>query len=633
LYQQLQQQTARATTLEATNQQQQTQLKKFEQVAQIYVQDVEGVKAERDALKQRVEQLMQQLADQDSQRKCDQAMREIEAQIELEQQKKQAYIHNARQQQQQQSAAAATTIAMDPFDNDDVSHLGDEDHMSMSVCTMDALMMQGLTEEQAKEALAKDTKIASLYDDLKGLSSKASQLQTLCANQKAQIDRFAEQLNEKESALRSTQSNCNFAKEEHDKLYKRFCDIELQLHLEQERVEGLERQLEARIQESDLRNDQFKCRFQVQSERIMDLEQQQQSLYTAFELLQQEVKAQDSEHHKLKSSLDEADSEVARQLREAEKKHRSSRRRYSSSSSGVGVEETPASATSLSATQTNHFETSASGGRRRYSSGTPPSASLSASQSNLFRSPVATATPVASQAQAFASFHNTTNNEATTSSRSLYHDQRQLTPQQQGIDHPMQTYGYLYKLDKLKGWKKRFFVLYGEGGVYEMTYSDSPKERVKGRIRNITMGVSTVSETNKSIKRPFSFVLHVDPLQHNGQVLYAAASTADDFKKWMRALKAAVIRPEDSLYMSQPDVLSAEAQMEADLEIARRLQSGSSSRGDLDHHNTSGHHHAEDRDSQMEADHLMAMRLQIQNQSNQVSAGADIRLYCSSGEA
>ncbi|CAB9525883.1 expressed unknown protein [Seminavis robusta] len=96
----------------------------------------------------------------------------------------------------------------------------------------------------------------------------------------------------------------------------------------------------------------------------------------------------------------------------------------------------------------------------------------------------------------------------------------ELTPQQQGIDHPMQMYGYLWKLDKIKGWKRRFFALYGEGGVYQMTYSDGPKERVKGTISNITMGVSTVAETNKSIKKPFSFVLHVDPLRHGAPVLY-----------------------------------------------------------------------------------------------------------------
>ena len=165
----------------------------------------------------------------------------------------------------------------------------------------------------------------------------------------------------------------------------------------------------------------------------------------------------------------------------------------------------------------------------------------------------------------------------------------------------MQMYGYLWKLDKIKGWKKRFFALYGEEGMYQLTYSDGPRERVKGTIHGIITGVSTVSETNKSIKKPFSFVLHVDPLLHSAPVLYAAALTADDFKKWMSALKAATIRPEDGFYMSQAD-LSSEAQFEADMELARRLHSASMR--NLDH---------DDADAQVEADHLIAMRLSVQN--------------------
>jgi PH domain len=157
----------------------------------------------------------------------------------------------------------------------------------------------------------------------------------------------------------------------------------------------------------------------------------------------------------------------------------------------------------------------------------------------------------------------------------------------------------------VKGWKKRFFALYGEGEMYHLTYSDSPRERVKGTIDGITVGVSTVAETNKSIKKPFSFVLHVDPSLHNAPVLYAAALTAEDFKKWMSALKAATIHPQDTLFMSRTNI-SSEAQLEADMELAHRMYSASMS--DLNH---------DDADAQIEADHLIAMRLSVQNHRNQ----------------
>jgi PH domain len=211
--------------------------------------------------------------------------------------------------------------------------------------------------------------------------------------------------------------------------------------------------------------------------------------------------------------------------------------------------------------------------------------------------PVVTATPVDSDMPALAAMNDSS------------HMFQEQTPFQQGIDYPMRVHGYLWKLDKIKGWKRRFFVLYGEGGVYQMTYSDSPTERVKGTIDNITMGVSTVAETNKSIKKPFSFVLHVDPLQHNGQVLYAAAPSAEEFRKWMNALKAATIRPEDIRYMSHP-ILSSDAQLESDMEMARRLQAASS--GDLNYD--------PDQDAQIESDHVLAMRMQIQNAPNQAFA-------------
>jgi hypothetical protein len=377
-----------------------------------------------------------------------------------------------------------------------------------------------------------------------------------------QLDRFCQELNDKEAILKSTQNTYDFAKTEHDSLYQRFCDVELQLTLEQEKVEGLERQLYARVHESNLRNDQFSCRFQVQNERIADLEQQQSSLYEAFKLLEQEVKAQDNEQKKLQSSLDEADSEVARQLREQEqKKERRSSRQLSPDRSS----------------RRNLFD--GPGDMRRD-----------------FASPTVTATPVSPYA---------TMGESTSS---LYVPDELTLQQQQCADHPMQMYGYLWKLDKIKGWKKRFFALYGEGGMYQLTYSDGPRERVKGTIHGITMGVSTVAETNKSIKKPFSFVLHVDPLLNNAPVLYAAALTAEDFKKWMSALKAATIRPEDNVYMSHANI-SSEAQFEADMEFARRMHSTSMS--NLNH---------DDADAQIEADHLIAMRLSVQNHPNQAYA-------------
>ena len=597
LYQQLQDQRARATTLEAIKIQQAAQLEQFENVAKTYVQDVDNLRAERDALKEQVAELMEQMQNQQAARGLDLEMKEIEDKLRLEQHQFMAMAQRAngagearkdstpvsrrisssqlaaiqgvvgRQagmglssgNQVHSSAIAVSTQRDNEFQTSDGSVASaetddaEDDTDSVSAFTMDALM----TKELSDLALSKDAKIEELYESLREQSTKAAQLQTQCANQKAQIEAFAQQLKEKDGNSKSIQSNYDFAKSEHDSLYKRFCDMELQLILEQQKVDSLERQLDARNRESELRNEQFNCRFKVQNERIADLEQQQQSLYAAFELLQQEVKAQDSEQNKLKSSLNNADGEVAKQLRESEKKQRKGSRRHSGSDQR------------MTRSQRNLMDTSAQ------------SMNLDTGM------PTVTATPVSSP---FASLPS---NDESVSSLQVPDQVRQ----QLGIDHPMQMYGYLLKLDKIKGWKRRFFVLYGEGGIYKMTYSDGPRQRVKGTIDCITMGVSTVAETNKSIKKPYSFVLHVDPSQPNAPVLYAAAVSAEDFRKWMTAFKNVTIRPEDIMHMSQPNLMSAESQLEADLEVARRMQSASAR--DLG-----------DPESQIEADHLMAMRMQ-----------------------
>lgn len=188
--------------------------------------------------------------------------------------------------------------------------------------------------------------------------------------------------------------------------------------------------------------------------------------------------------------------------------------------------------------------------------------------------------------------------------RSLQQPSEQLA-RHYGIQYPIQMFGYLWKLHKIKGWKKRFFMLFGDDGVYHLSYSEGPQEKLKGTVEGIRTGVSFVAETNKSVKKPFSFVLYVNPLKKSTPALYAAAMNADDFHRWMHILKSVTIQPEDRMYMSQPN-FSTESQVEADLEVSRQIQSASYS--DLSHSH----------EAQMESDHLLAMRMQMIDEDNRV---------------
>ena len=562
LYHQIEEQTAKAQRLETSHAQQETRIEQLEETVRQQAQKLHEVGQERQDLGQQVATLMQQVQEYQRQAELAQAVKTIDDQLNDRQRQKQAYLTQARQKQQQQqqqrptgpptvqtrtsltasiprvvggggasssssssvsvrtphvtAAEIATTVSSYDHDDDDddeedaVSRLGDNDASdTMSIHTMDAFLLQGWTEAHARETLAKDAKIKELYGELREQATKTSQLQTLCDNQKVQLDRLAQELLDKQNTLDSTHTNLTATKSKHDLLHKRFCDMESLLGVEQHKVQGLEKQLKARLDEAKLRKDQFDCRFKVQNDRIADLEQQQSSLYAAFEMLQQEVRAQDTEHNKLKSSLHEADSEVARQLRESEHPRKQ------------GL-------------QAHSLEHSSSSSRRQLDQSSLSHRNVydDTFEDDFSASPTATTTVVSAYSGG---------NE---SPRNVYLPQELNPRKQQGMDYSVQMRGFLWKHDKVKGWKRRFFALDGQGGVCQLTYSDGPKERVKGTIANITVGVSTVAETNKSFKKPFSFVLHVNPSQPNAPVLYAAAFHAEDFQKWMKALKAATLGPE-----------------------------------------------------------------------------------------
>jgi len=311
--------------------------------------------------------------------------------------------------------------------------------------------------------------------------------------------------------MKSVQENYHFAKSEHDKLYKKLCEQDLQLSLEKDKSDTLQTQLVEREKEYKLRNEQFDCRFGVQNERIQDLEQQQSSLYTAFELLQKEVKGLDRDHSTLRTNLGQADSQVALQLETEQKRE-------------------------LEA------------GNRSSPPGSPPMRSPGAAG----MSPRVTLLPPRSD--------------------QLGEDARIM-------------HGFLWKLDRIKGWKRRFFVLYRAGDTYSLSYSDGPRERVKGVYEGITPGISTVAETNKSMKKAFSFVMHTNPENPNAAVLNVAAMSLQDFEKWMAAMHSVTIHP-DSMHFSAArssdsfteealDVIIAEevsSHAESDQDLAMRLQ-------------------------------------------------------------
>jgi hypothetical protein len=96
-------------------------------------------------------------------------------------------------------------------------------------------------------------------------------------------------------------------------------EAETEAQILREKLEITQQQQEAAEQQSKLRNAQYKARFMVQEENIADLLQQLQSLYAAFELLKEEKAKDDEVRLALQTYLGQADSEVARQVRDLDR--------------------------------------------------------------------------------------------------------------------------------------------------------------------------------------------------------------------------------------------------------------------------------------------------------------------------
>ncbi|KAL3921270.1 MAG: hypothetical protein SGILL_002835 [Bacillariaceae sp.] len=139
----------------------------------------------------------------------------------------------------------------------------------------------------------------------------------------AEYERMAKMLREREEELRIAQAKLNA---EEIKYVQRLKDAEerarkaeMDLKVEVDKMKLMMQELEDADGQSGLRLAQYKARFAVQDERIEDLEQQLESLYTAFTLLKKEFDSENVTRAAMMSNLKDADEEIARQANNMEK--------------------------------------------------------------------------------------------------------------------------------------------------------------------------------------------------------------------------------------------------------------------------------------------------------------------------
>jgi len=159
--------------------------------------------------------------------------------------------------------------------------------------------------------------IQGLYGQLVEQKTQATRLQMLCEQQRNENDQLKMDLSE-----RSVNSQQKVMAAEQQALSTRAREAETELQVLREKLSLAEQQHASAVDQSSLRNAQFKARSLVQEESIRDLEQQLSSLYVAFDLLREEQSREDDTRMRLQTYLHQADSEVARQVSDRDQRNR-----------------------------------------------------------------------------------------------------------------------------------------------------------------------------------------------------------------------------------------------------------------------------------------------------------------------
>ena len=312
----------------------------------------------------------------------------------------------------------------------------------------------------------------------------------------------------------------------HDEEMKRLSDeikqVQIQRQVERDNLLLLKQQLEGAEEKHKLRSEQFKARFTVQQERIGDLEQQLTSLYTAFELLRDERAKEEESRKALRKSLNQADAEVARQVDAGEKHQRQSEARRSSSHGSNRLLASPRGSSGYA----DHTMSSSS-------TSTPP-------ETIVISSPVAS--PRAQSSRALGLNRSEQFSSVPLSPTTF--------PDTSPSAHETVMQGVLLVRSKMmRNWKKKHAVLNAVFAQYRWDFVGDVDG--KGKMYGIQVGVSKVQ---KYLKYPLAFAVYMNPYDATAPVVYAAATTVDDYHKWMAALTKACTGEEsyENLVLNSP---------------------------------------------------------------------------------
>eukprot|EP00339_Tiarina_fusa_P013060 CAMPEP_0117023920 /NCGR_PEP_ID=MMETSP0472-20121206/17812_1 /TAXON_ID=693140 ORGANISM="Tiarina fusus, Strain LIS" /NCGR_SAMPLE_ID=MMETSP0472 /ASSEMBLY_ACC=CAM_ASM_000603 /LENGTH=769 /DNA_ID=CAMNT_0004730195 /DNA_START=225 /DNA_END=2534 /DNA_ORIENTATION=+ len=399
---------------------------------------------------------------------------------------------------------------------------------------------------------------------VQALKDKDAEIRDLKAQLQAERDKWAQQLRAEREQIQKAQMDSKVG---------------------QDKMALTIQQLEDNDSQNELRLAQYKARFAVQDERIEDMGQQLNSLYTAFQLLKEEMEAEDLKQAALKCNLDEADAEIARQVHNMEKQ-KSQRGGFGSntpresagsrrdgfadgfgatsatrhqdgaagSSSQRGGFESPSQrgGSQLGGSQRGGFDTLSAverdlvdqfetpSGVAKSSNEVPrvittPSTVDTYSTTGGYPSAQAVGTPVnaySASAQTSAS-RNAPSTPTTWQLLFPENNNRNSRNTTRSDNHSgVLISGLLIVKSKnsvVRKWKTKMSKLYLRGDHYQLDMGDTKSYALE-------FGISKVEFYPN---HPLSFVVHVNPYEASAPIIYAAGTTEEDYNAWMQALTKA----------------------------------------------------------------------------------------------
>lgn len=422
-----------------------------------------------------------------------------------------------------------------------------------------------LIQEQAKRSLNS----AGASDDTSVISTEMA----------AEYEQMVQLLRKKDDELREAKTKLREEETQRaDKVKEseeKSGQVQMDMKVEMDKLALTVKELEDADGQNGLRLAQFKARFTVQNERIVDMDQQLDSLYTAFDMLKQEFDSENVRHAAMRSNLKDADAEIARQtIKNMQNENNNTDGQSHDRASSAAAE------SAISSAGFSNFSPMGDGSVASTMPSVPTQVDASSPYGRSSRptiatvAPVSPVTPVTTRAHhgGTSDYDNTPTSYATAQA---FHPPPERTPStwdillpneqrnQQfatgAVDQQRQQHNHYQELQRQKmhqlhqqqhqyleqnsppliignlivenksmiiKWKTKPSKIYFRGEGYQWDVGDKMSFPLR-------FGISKV-EFNPNY--PLSFAVHLDPSSAIAPVIRAAAQNEADYHRWMAVL-------------------------------------------------------------------------------------------------